>query len=155
MSQENVEIVRRIWEAGQRSIDAYRENPRSSAAAFEAGELRPEDEAVLALLHPEVVYNAVPSVLEGGAARGHLGWLNAWDAFLGATDDFSWTVNELADLGGDEVFVAGEITAKWKGSGMRLSEPRFVVVTLRDGLVVRVNAYRDREEALQAARLSE
>jgi hypothetical protein len=73
MSQENVEVVRRFYEAGQRSLDAYWDNPRSGVAAFEAGNLRPEDEAVLAFLHPEVEYNAVPSALEGGVARGHLG----------------------------------------------------------------------------------
>ena len=155
MSQENVEIVWRFYEAGQRSIDAYWENPRSGAAALEAGDLDPETEAVLAFLHPEVEYNAVPAALEGGTARGHLGWLRAWDAFLGASEDFSSTVNELADLGGGEVFVEGEITAKWKGSGMTLTEPRFSVLTLRDGLIVRVNVYRDREEALQAAGPSE
>jgi hypothetical protein len=27
--------------------------------------------------------------------------------------------------------MAGEVTAKWKGSGMKLSEPRFAVVTVR------------------------
>ena len=156
MSQENVEVVRRFYEAGQRSFDAYWKNPRPSAPALEAGDdLDPETEAVLAFLHPEVEYNAVPAALEGGTARGHLGWLKAWDAFLGATDDFGWTFNELSDLGGGEVFVAGEITAKWKGSGMTLTEPRFGVLTLRDGLIVRVDAYRDREEALEAAGLSE
>jgi ketosteroid isomerase-like protein len=63
--------------------------------------------------------------------------------------------NELPDLGGDEVFVAAEITVKYKGSGMTLTEPRFNVLTLRDGLIVRMNAYRDRKEALEAAGLAE
>ena len=155
MSQETVEIVRRFHDAGQRSLDAYWENPRSGAAALEAGDLDPETKAVLAFLHPEVEYNAVPAALEGGTARGHLGWLKAWDAFLGASEDFSYTVNELVDLGGDEVFVDGEITARWKGSGMTLTEPRFMVLTLRGGLIVRVNAYRDRKQALEAAGLRE
>jgi hypothetical protein len=155
MSQENVEVVRRFYEAGQRSFDAYWENPRSGAAALDAGDLDPETEAVLAFLHPAVEYNAVPSALEGGTARGHRGWLTSWDAFLGACEAFGSTINELTDLGGGEVFVAGQITAKWKGSGMTLTEPRFLVLTLRDGLIVRVNAYRDREEALEAAGLGE
>ena len=67
---ENVEIVRRFNEAGQRSIDAYWENPRSRPAALEAGDLDPETEAALAFLHPEVEYNAVPAALEGGTAPG-------------------------------------------------------------------------------------
>ena len=45
MSEENVEIVRRFNEAGQRSIDAYWENPKSRAAALEAGDLDPETKA--------------------------------------------------------------------------------------------------------------
>ena len=155
MSQENVEIVRRFYEAGQRSIEAYWENPRSGAAALEAGDLDPETEAVLAFLHTEVEYNAVPAALEGGTAYGHLGWLRSWDAFLSENEDWSFTVNEVADLGGDEVFVASEMTAMWRGSGMTLTEPRFMVLTLRDGLIARVNAYRDREAALKAAGLSE
>jgi ketosteroid isomerase-like protein len=155
MSEENVEIVRRCNEAGQRSNDAYWENPRSRAAALEAGDLDPETEAALAFLHPEVEYNAVPAALAGGTAYGHLGWLRAWDEFLGALEEFSYTVNEVVDLGGDEVFVEGEMTAKWKGSGITLTEPRFTVFTLRDGLIVRVNVYRDRDEALEAAGLRE
>ena len=155
MSQQNVEIVRRFYEAGQRSIEAYWENPRSGAAALEAGDLDPETEAVLAFLHTEVEYNAVPAALEGGTAYGHLGWLRSWDAFLSENEDWSFTVNEVADLGGDEVFVASEMTAMWRGSGMTLTEPRFMVLTLRDGLIARVNAYRDREAALEAAGLSE
>jgi len=39
MSQENVEIVRRCYDAGRRSLEAYWENPRSGAAALEAGEV--------------------------------------------------------------------------------------------------------------------
>jgi ketosteroid isomerase-like protein len=155
MSEENVEIVRRWNDAGQRSLEAYWKNPRSGVAALEAGDLDSETKAFLAFLHPEVEYNAVPAALEGGSARGHVGWLRVWDAFLGAVEDFSYTVNEVTDLGGDEVFAAGEITAKWTGSGMKLSEPRFNVLTVRDGLIVRINVYRDRPEALEAAGLSE
>jgi ketosteroid isomerase-like protein len=81
--------------------------------------------------------------------------LKSWDAFLSASEDFSWTVEEVVDLGGDEIFVAAEITARWKGSGITLTEPRFIVVALRDGLIVRVDAYRDGAEALEAAGLRE
>ena len=75
MSEENVELVRRFYEASQRSLDAYWRNRRSGLAAPEAGDLDPALEAVLAFLHPEVEYNAAPAVLWGGNARGHLGYL--------------------------------------------------------------------------------
>ena len=155
MSQENVELVRRFYEAGERSLDAYWKNPRSGAAALEAGDLDPETAAVLAFLHPQIEYNAVPAALEGGTARGHLGWLRAWDAFLREDVAFTFMVDELADLGGDDVFVTGEITVKYRGSGMTLTEPRFIVASVREGLIERIDAYRDRAEALEAAGLSE
>ena len=59
------------------------------------------------------------------------------------------TIKDVADLGGDEVFLASEMTAKWKGSQMTLSEPRFAVVTVREGLITRLNVHRDRAEALE------
>ena len=155
MSQENVEIARRFYEAGQRSFEAYWKNPRSGVEALEAGDLDPETEAVLAFLHPEVEYTAVPFVVEGGTARGHRGWLKSWDAFLGASEDMRLALNEVVDLGGDQVLGVMELTVRWKGSGMTLTEPRFGLATVREGLIVSVSVYRDREEALKAAGLSE
>ena len=84
MSHENVEIMRRFYEAGQRSLEAYWKNPRSGAAALEAGDLDPGTEAVLSFLHPEVEYMGVPFQLEGGTAHGHLGWLKATRIWLPA-----------------------------------------------------------------------
>ena len=155
MPQENVEIVRRFFDAGQRSLEAYWENPRSGAAALEAGDLDPETEAVLAFIHHDIEYGGLPSPLEGGVAHGHLGWLQAWDAYLDASEDTRMTLNELVDLGGDQVLAVAELTVRWKGSGMTLVEPRFGVVTLRDGLIVRLTVYRDYAEALEAVGLSE
>ena len=110
---------------------------------------------MLAFLHPEIEYRGVPAPLEGGIAHGHLGYLRAWDAYLGAAEDTRMTFNELVDLGADEVLAAGELTVRWRGSGMTLTEPRFAVLTLREGLVVRLSVYRDRQEALEAVGLRE
>ncbi len=60
MSQENVEIVRRFFDAGQRSLEAYWK-PESGAAALDAGDLDPETEAVLAFIHHDVEYGGRPS----------------------------------------------------------------------------------------------
>jgi hypothetical protein len=59
------------------------------------------------------------------------------------------------DLGGDQVLAVAELTVRWKGSGMTLTEPRFAVVRLRNGLIVEFGVYRDRAEALEAAGLRE
>jgi hypothetical protein len=100
MSQENVEIVRRFYEAGQRSLEAYWKDRRSGAAALETGDLDPETEAVLAFLHPEVEYGGLPSHLEGGVAHGHLGeeilrflteWRAVWEGYRMQVKDASVT----------------------------------------------------------------
>jgi ketosteroid isomerase-like protein len=155
MSQENVELVRRFYEAAQRSLAAYWNNRRSGADALKAGDLDPETEAMLAFIHPEFEYSGLLTTLEGGVAHGHLGWVEAWAPYLGAAEDARITVSELVDLGGDQVLGVAETTVRWKGSGMTLTEPRFAVVSVRDGLIVRLNVYRDRAEALEAGVLRE
>jgi pyrimidine deaminase RibD-like protein len=60
----------------------------------------------------------------------------------------------VVDLGGDQVLAGRAITMKWRGSGITLTEPRFGVVTVREGLIVGIHIYRDRTEALEAAGLS-
>jgi hypothetical protein len=117
MSQEDVEIVRRFWEAGERSLAAYWRNPQPGVAAFEAGDLYPEAEEVLACLHPEVEVNTVGFALYGGTVRGHHGWLTMWDEQLAASEDFSFALHDLTDLGDGQVLWAGEQTVKWKGAG--------------------------------------
>jgi ketosteroid isomerase-like protein len=155
MSQENVELVRRFYEAAQRSLAAYWKHRSSGADALRAGDLDPETEAMLAFIHPEFEYSGLLTTLEGGVAHGHLGWVEAWAPYLRAAEDARITVSELVDLGGDQVLGVAETTVRWKRSGMTLTEPRFAVVSVRDGLIVRLNVYRERAEALEAAGLRE
>ena len=155
MSQENVEVVRRFFEAGQRSLEAYWKNPRSGAAALEAGDMDLEQEEVLAFLHPEVEIYTRDIALQGGPVRGHLGWLRMWDDLLAASEDYKITLGELGDLGGSEVLAAVELAVKWKASGMEQADTVWYLATLRSGLLVRFDAYFDRAAALEAAGLSE
>jgi ketosteroid isomerase-like protein len=155
MSQENVEIVRRFSEAGGRYLEAYWTNPRSGVAALEAGELDPEAKEVLAYLHHELEFNAVGSAIVGGTIRGHLGWLRFWDEFLAASEDLRrGTVLELEDLGEDQVLAVLDFTFTGKGSGIELNPSFAYLVTLRDGSIVRIDAFRDRNEAFEAAGLA-
>jgi hypothetical protein len=47
MSQENVEIVQRLFEASDRATEGYSRNPRSIADSMRAGELDPEAEELI------------------------------------------------------------------------------------------------------------
>jgi ketosteroid isomerase-like protein len=157
MSQENVETVRRFLEAGQRSLETYWRDPRAgtSASEFETGDLRRQTEKVLAFLHPDCEVNVVGEILFGGPVRGHLGWLKLWDEVLAVSERYSTSVGELGDLGGGVVLAVGTLAVKWKESGMEQTETMCWLFTLREGLIVRIDSYRDRGEALAAIGLSE
>jgi ketosteroid isomerase-like protein len=149
MSQENVEIVRRYYEAARRFFDAYWKNPRSLASALETEDF-PEGTAVLSYLHPEVECKPGASALLGGTVRGHLGMARMWDEFLAAADDYVVTLGELVDIGDDQVLAVVEWSFRGKLSEMSLDARGFVLYTLRGGMITREEAYLDRKDALEA-----
>jgi hypothetical protein len=53
MSQENVEIVRRFFDASARVGEAYWKKPYSYAAMFQAGTLPPETEDLMSFVHQD------------------------------------------------------------------------------------------------------
>src|SRR4051794_28088896 len=151
MSQENVEIVQRFFEASDRATEAYWRNPRSIADSMKAGDLDPEAEELWALVHPEAVWNTGPF----GIYRGRLEIAAAWDDIYDIADDYRTSLRELVDCGGDRVFVCVDRTIKAKGSGIHTTIPIFAVVTVQGGLLVAGDEYATRAEALEAAGLSE
>ena len=133
MSEENVEIVRGVYEAWQQGD-------------FESA-LQPFDEDIEWFGPPEG-----PGSAHG--VRGREEVPRALGAFLGAWDDFRFELRELID-NGDEVLACGWQSGRGKGSGVEWSEETFSVWTLRAGKFVRQRMFRDRAQALEAAGLSE
>jgi ketosteroid isomerase-like protein len=153
MSQENVEIVRRYFEAVAQSLETYWVNPRSVTAAMnEAGDLPPEAREVFALMDPEVEWT---TVFAGVSFRGHADFARGLDWLLEAAEDFRVTLGEVADLGADQVLAVLDRTFKGKDSEIRITGRLFSLVTLRVGLIVQMHEYADRSEALEAVGLSE
>jgi hypothetical protein len=72
MSQENVEIVRRFFEAQAQVGEAYWKQPYSNAAAFQAGTLPPEAEALMSFVHRDLEWTPAFSTK---TYRGYLGLL--------------------------------------------------------------------------------
>jgi ketosteroid isomerase-like protein len=133
MSQENVEIVRRIVEAAQRgdwdaAIAEYDE-----AVVWTRGEWRMPD---------------------GGIYYGHEGVRDFYTGWVGAWDDFHISLERLVDAG-DRVVDINEVSGTGKGSGAPVSMRTGNVWTLDDGRVVRHVGYPDAAEALEAAGLRE
>jgi ketosteroid isomerase-like protein len=133
MSQENVEVVRAVFEAWERGgVDAVAE-----------------------FWDPEIDWRAAEGALDDvGVMRGvdqMRAYMNDW---LDNFDDVHFEAEELIDAG-DQIVAMQRVTARAKGSGVE-TELRYAVVnTIRDGKVVRGREYWTRAEALEAAGLTE
>ncbi len=136
MSQENVEIARRTFDAWNRDdLDAF-----------------------LADLDPEVVWHTgIEGTAEGEDTvfRGHDGVRQVWNNHRGEL--FSrieaWET-ELLDLG-DSVLRLGRLRVVGQTSGVEIESEFAQHVVIRNGLIVSSRDYLSHEEALEAAGLSE
>src|SRR3954451_1626237 len=84
MSSENVEIVRRFFEAIEQSLETHWENPRSVTALKEVGDLPPEGKELFAFMDPAVEWE---TVFAGVTFRGHLEVARGMDWLLEAAED--------------------------------------------------------------------
>ena len=134
MSQENVEIAKRV-------IDAF--NRRDADAIFEC-------------VTPDIEwFPAVPVSFGGGALRGREGiesYLrdvsDTWAEYRVLSEDFR-------DLGQDQVLVLSRVEGRGASSGGRIDEPMGQIFDIRDGKISRVRTYLDHDQALKAVGLGE
>jgi ketosteroid isomerase-like protein len=138
MSDDNVEIVRRVFDA----VAA-----RDSAS-------------VLSLYDPDVEVHFSPGTFadrmsEAGAYHGYTG-LRAFDRELrSAFEDFETNCEELID-GGDRVVSVARYRARGRSSGIEVAgPPQYGVWAIETGKITRVDWFDTRDEALEAAGLSE
>jgi ketosteroid isomerase-like protein len=129
MSQENVEVVRRIWDAYSRGdFDQIRAHA---------------DPAVVMITVEEGPLYGIEAV-----RKNHERWWEAWE-------NSESTVEEVIDGVGDRVFVMARFRGRGKASGAEVKGRHFEVYTVRDRKVIRVEEFSERREALEAAGLSE
>ena len=136
MSQENVEIVRHIYEAASRR----------------------DSDAVLAAYDPDVEWDVSRSrmarLVGEGFYRGHDGLRRFFRAYHDAWADMSYRFDELIDAG-DKIVSVDIEQARGQLSGADVEMTQYGVWTVRDGKVIRAAWFSNREEALEAAGLSE
>jgi ketosteroid isomerase-like protein len=146
MSQENVELVRRLLEMFDRR----------------------EHEAVFAFYAPDIEWDATrtasPGNMEGGKLpaglagvyRGHDGVRTYWRRWLEAWKDLEFEVQDVLD-GGDEVVALIRNQRQWgRHSGIVTETPPYgLVFTIRGGKVVRWRVFPDQKSALEAVGLEE
>jgi ketosteroid isomerase-like protein len=135
MSQENVEIVRRIWEASERR----------------------DTHAVFALYDPAIVWDfsqAAPVELRG-LYHGYDGIRQFFRQWLEPFENFHAEAETFIDAG-DSVIVGYRQSGRGKASGAEVEMPAaWSVYRIRNGLVVRIEVFQTKPEALEAAGLSE
>jgi ketosteroid isomerase-like protein len=134
MSQENVEIVRGVYDQ------------------WKLGNLG----AAVELFDPEIVFESfMPDSQERVIARGVEEIEAFMREFLVTSRDYRMIGEEFREVGNDKVFVAGRQAVTGRQSGVPIDGPAFWVWMFRGGKVVRLLFETRRREALQTAGLSE
>ena len=134
MSQENVEIVRRVYDE------------------WKLGNL----EAAMGLFDSEIVFESfMPDSNERVVARGVEEIAAFTREFLIQTREYRMIGEEFRTVGDDKVFVAGRQATIGRQSGVAIDGPAFWVWTFRGTKVVRLLFETRRRNALEAAGLSE
>ena len=150
--EEHKAIVRRFFEAVERVFPAYWQGPRSVADSLRAGEVPPEAVDVWRYLHPNIEWK---SALIGITTRGYEGTAHGVDQFLDAAQDYRVNVLEVTDLRDSQVLAVMRLAMKGKASDIDVNATIFSIVTVEDGLIIRMDEYLERAEALKAVGFSE
>ena len=134
MSQENVEVVRRVMQCfADQDVDA-----------------------ALADVDPQATLDWSNSdALDSGIYTGHAGWrafLEARDEALGGR---RFDAVELLTPDADTVVLIGRVREHGRTSGIEVETYGAAVCTVREGKIVRFKIYQSSEEALKAVGLEE
>ena len=132
MSQENVEIVQRAFEL------------------FNAGDLP----AFFELFDPELTYRNREDEPDVRLYQGLEDYKGYVASFLEVFDDLRFETHDFIDLG-DEVIAGTDLVGRGRSTGAEVRGSYVFLLRLRDGVIVQGREYAAREEALEAAGVSE
>ena len=134
MSQEDVEVARRSFKAWQ--DDDY--------------------ETWIALHDAGVEYlGAVERRLGQGVYRGHKGASELWHVWRDEVEGFWIESEEIRDLGDGRILHLGQMGFRGSASGVEVDSQLALVITLRDGKIVRSMDFMSHHAALKAVGLAE
>jgi ketosteroid isomerase-like protein len=131
MSQENVELAHRAYEALRRN----------------------DIEALVAVVHPDVEWHSLVLEIEG-VFHGHEGVREWWQGIRTTFPDWNPWLLEVRTNGAHVVMNVRGV-GRGAASGVDIDEDFWQVAEIRDGLIVWYRAVRTEDEALKAAGLAE
>jgi ketosteroid isomerase-like protein len=144
MSQENVELVRRTYEV----INAI---GRTDSEFVDPEELAPD---LWARLDPDFELHDRPDIPDARVYRGREASKEFWQKIQQLFSELRWEPREFIDLD-HAVVVETRVMVVGRGSDVRIDADETDVFWFRDGLIVRLQGFPTRDEALQAAGLPE
>jgi ketosteroid isomerase-like protein len=136
MSEENVEIVRRVY------------------ADFGLSPRRVQEAARAGLIAPDAAFDYSALYPDGPVFRGVEAWVDYADS-LPWGRSLKLAPERFFDVDNERVLVFVHARAEGEGSGAPVEVRSATEFTVRDGAIVRVKLFKDRTEALEAAGLSE
>jgi ketosteroid isomerase-like protein len=130
MSQENIEVVRRAWEAVERGdleSAAHHVDPNAEIHDFD--------------------------IPDGGIYHGQEGFLT-WNAHWGEGWE-TWRIEdlELRPVGEDQVLALFRMVARGAGSGIEIDRLDAIAYKVREARIVRLEYFNDRRQALEVVGL--
>jgi ketosteroid isomerase-like protein len=132
MSRENVEVVRRTYEAFDRR-EMYLDSWDAEA------EWRP----------------AMAGAVEGKAYRGHSELRHYLDELFESFSEVRAEDREFRDLDDDRVLVLYRLRVMGRDSDVAVDQPGAALYEVRDGKIIRASSFLSQAEALEAAGLAE
>ena len=135
MSRENVELVRRAWEA--------------------ATSKPPNWSALNVLYHPDHVLESDWGGVNNTLYRGASGFQESLAEQDETWEEWRHELRDIIDAGDDSVVAEGRLVAHGRHSALPVDQSFGVLVTLRAGRIIRTRAYASVEAALEAAGLRE
>ena len=132
MSQETVELVVRAHQLSRRDPESF-----------------------FSVCDPNVEWDVSRLMPDGRVYHGHEGVSEFWRGWTGTWQGFDFTLDEAVDAGGETVVARVRQVGRGRGSGVPVELFFGQVWTIRNGMVVRFQAFPDYRSALEAVGLSE
>ncbi len=132
MSRENVEVVRRLYEAS----------------------VRHDNEACVREAHPDVEMVSFLMGVEGTVYKGHAGMRRYIDDLFSVFPNWHPEILRTTDYG-DVVLAEVRMAGRGAVSGVEIEQDVWQVTSLRDGKILGFHGYASRADALKAMGLEE
>jgi ketosteroid isomerase-like protein len=141
MTSTNVQIVRNYFEHLDRLLAQYWVDPVPITEY-------PQLDEAFGAISPDAEWK--PPFMRD-AVRGRYAWLDLVSGWLEAADDWRISIEDVSDLGGDQVLCVSQNSIRGKDSGVDVHQRIFTLVTVRNEQITMISDFTERRDAMEAA----